>query len=79
MVKRARSPANVKPRRNSLKENKLHNLNNISLGPKLYLGKGWEKGAEDSGVRETVGKERKSGVSRWDKMGKSLVIRKKKE
>ena len=45
----------------------------------LYLGKGWEKGAEDSGVRETVGKEERSGFNRWDKMGEALVIREKKE
>ena len=45
----------------------------------LYLGKGWEKGAEDSGVRETVGKEGKSGFNRLDKMGEALGIRSKKE
>ena len=45
----------------------------------LYLGKGWEKGAEDSGVRETVGKEERSGFNRRDKMGEALVIREKKE
>ena len=42
----------------------------IYLSVKIFiLGKGGEKGAEDSGVREVVGKERKSGVNRWDKMG----------
>ena len=28
-----------------------------------------EKGAEDSGVREAVGKERKVGANRWHKVG----------
>ena len=44
----------------------------------LYLGKGWEKGAEDSGVRGTVGKEERSGFNRRDKMGEALVIRERK-
>ena len=45
----------------------------------LYLGKGWEKEAEDSGVKGTVGKEGRSGFNRRDKMGEALVIREKKE
>ena len=37
-------------------------------------GREEEKGAEDSGVREVVGKERKSGVNRWDEMGETVRV-----
>ena len=45
----------------------------------FILGRGWEKRAEDSGVRATEGKDGKNGPNRLDQMGEALEIRKKKE